>query len=345
MVPLFLFTCTYLGAGFRPDRFQVESLNVKLELAERSSIAKVSFVPSGEEIQELLDQSRLAEKDRAAGRRGPLLSKLFQLPGKFGLCPDSLNPDDTILAKLGRGSANGGIGPGGSIGDASILTFINDRNMPLGSSSNGPNAVLTNCSDGKYGSPDHPRINLFYESEEKVMQLLGDFMSLRRENEAELFKMYVSKLQEHDEGGKSAFKLDPTKPELLSEALRPHYTNTVRMLQKVAEAVGEHGSISDYGLEVNSYCQTWLRNGGGKGGTVGTAQFSVMSPHFQTRFFVASSEKLEAAKVTVAEKESYMALLQHFDHLMADSGYAGADGPAFVNLDGLHHALDSTHSR
>ena len=96
------------------------------------------------------------------GDRGPLLSKLYKLPGKFGLCPDSLNPDDTILVKLGQGAMAKNLGP---VDTAGVLTFINDRNMPLGSSSNGPNAVLANCTDGTYGTQEHPRMNLFYESE------------------------------------------------------------------------------------------------------------------------------------------------------------------------------------
>ncbi|CAE7871518.1 unnamed protein product [Symbiodinium sp. KB8] len=273
------------------------SLNTQLMQAELHNINRVSFVPSRTEIEELLDQSLQAEEQREEGNPGLLLSKLYKIKA---LCPESLNPDDTILAKLGRGSSRGGIGAGGSIGDPGMLTFLNDTKMPLGSSSNGPNAVLTNCTSGVYGTMERPRINLFYESEEKVQALLVDFMSLRTANEASLFKMYVAKLQEFTHGGKNAFKLDPAKEELLDQELQTDYANTVSMFTKVASALGESGSIEDYGLKVNSYCQTWLRNGAGGGGEVGNAQFSVMSPHFQTRFFVTSAKKLNAAKAAMA---------------------------------------------
>ncbi|CAE6937880.1 unnamed protein product [Symbiodinium sp. CCMP2592] len=261
------------------------------------------------------------------GHPGLLLSKLYKIKA---LCPESLNPDDTILAKLGRGSSRGGIGAGGYIGDPGMLTFLNDTKMPLGSSSNGPNAVLTNCTSGIYGT---------MEKREKTQALLVDFLSLRTANEVSLFKMYVAKLQEFTSGGKNAFKLDPAKEELLAQELQDDYAKTVSMFTKIASALGDSGSIEDYGLKVQSYCQTWLRNGGGKGGEVGNAQFSVMSPHFQTRFFVASATKLAAAKVTKAEKEAYLNILEHFDEVMETAGYSGADGPAFVNLDGLLERL------
>mmetsp|Transcript_27278 Transcript_27278/g.64075 ORF Transcript_27278/g.64075 Transcript_27278/m.64075 type:complete len:388 (+) Transcript_27278:56-1219(+) len=314
--------------------------NKQLEKAELNNINRVSFVPTRTEIEELVGQSIAAEAEREEGNPGLLLSKLYKIKA---LCPDSLNPDDTILAKLGRGSSRGGIGAGGNIGDPGMLTFLNDTKMPLGAASNGPNAVLTNCTSGIYGTKERPRINLFYENEEKVQALLVDFISLRTANEASLFKMYVAKLQEFTHGGKNAFKLDPAKDELLAEELQDDYAKTVSMFTKIASALGDHGSIEDYGLKVNSYCQTWLRNGGGKGGEVGNAQFSVMSPHFQTRFFVASAKKLAAAKVTKAEKEAYLNILQHFDEVMETAGYSGADGPAFVNLDGLLPRLSEGH--
>ncbi|CAE7243243.1 unnamed protein product [Symbiodinium natans] len=269
------------------------------------------------------------------GVRGPLLSKLYKLPGKFGLCPDSLQPDDTILAKLGRKAMEDQTGFWDSAG---VLTFINDRNMPLGSSSNGPNAVLARCADGTYGTVEHPRMNLFYESEEKVRLLLNGFMSFRAASEKDIFEMYVAKLQQHSLGGSSSFKLDPTKPALLNVTLQAHYVKTVNLLQKVLAAMdASGGSLAQYGLRINSYCQTWLRNGH----PVGDAQFSVMSPHFQTRVFVESAAKLTAAGVTIPEKESYIKMIKHFTQVMIESGYGGRDGQAFVNLDGLHEVLNA----
>ena len=73
---------------------------------------------------------------------------------------------------------------------------------------------------------------------------------------------------------------------------------------------------------------------------MGEAQFSVMSPHFQTRFFVASAAKLTGAGVTPEEKESYIVILKHFTEVMIQQGYGGSEGQAFVNLDGLQQVLN-----
>jgi len=153
---------------------------------ERKSIDSMSFLPSRDELNKLITQSTKA----AMAGRGLLLSKYHFLNPQFGLVPDSLNPNDTILAKLGRGD----IGPGGKIGDKTVLTIIDDRNMPLGGRSCGPNGVLTDCQNPPYG-PN--RINLFYESRHETERLLMDYLAMRDANIDEIFKMYVLKLQKH----------------------------------------------------------------------------------------------------------------------------------------------------
>lgn len=309
---------------------------------EAVSIAKISFVPSNDEVVELIAQAKKAEKtrnalalgtdiDKTPWRSVKLLSKLYFLPDKYGLCPDSLNPDDTILAKLGRGD----IGLGDGLGDGP-LRVINDRNMPLGSTSCGPNGVLVECNKEEYGLN---RMNLFYDSVEKTTALLNDYIQFRDDNLKDIFKMFVEYINKCIESG---FKLDPTKPnsELLAVELQNDYTN-VRDMFNLVLTQSKSKSLSDCGIGVVSFCQTWLRNGS----DVGDAQFSVMSPHFQTRFFVNSIDALKSFKVTDVQIASYENIIAHFDDIMSKEYGLDGGGPAFINLDGLYDNITHTNNQ
>jgi len=295
---------------------------------EKASISKISFVPTDEEVLALIAQANNAENvrkglatgstDNTPWRSVKLLSKLYNLPGKFGLCPDSLNPDKTILAELGRGDK----GPGG-LGTSS-LRVINDRNMPLGSTSCGPNGVLVECQ-GEYG-PN--RMNLFYGDLEKTTRLLNDYIKFRNDNLDAIFEMYVKKINASAE----TMKLDPSKEAQLDEKLQDDYRNVAAMFSRILDT---NLSLAQCGISVNSFCQTWLRNGS----KVGDAQFSVMSPHFQTRFFISDIDALKSCGVNDAQIASYKNIIAHFDEIISKDYGVGGGGPAFINLDGLQERL------
>ena len=149
----------------------------------------------------------------------------------------------------------------------------------------------------------------------------------------------------------------------MEESLRSDYVNMCCMFRKVLECIStnlnftssdsitigrlnqliENGTIKsksfpytftleECGIGCISFCQTWLRSGS----QVGDAQFSVMSPHFQTRFFISDEDKLKTiAGVTEMEIESYIRIIQHFDEIMGkDYGKSGG-GQAFINVDKL----------
>ena len=295
---------------------------------EKASISKISFVPTNDEVLALIAQAKNAENvrhglatgssDNTPWRSVKLLSKLYNLPGKFGLCPDSLDPNDTILAKLGRGD----IGPGG-LGTSS-LRVINDRNMPLGSTSCGPNGVLIDCQ-GEYG-PN--RMNLFYSDLDITTRLLNDYIKFRNDNLDAIFEMYVKKINASAE----TMKLDPSKEAQLDEKLQDDYRNVAAMFSNI---LASNLSLAKCGISVNSFCQTWLRNGS----KVGDAQFSVMSPHFQTRFFISNIDALKSCDVNDAQIASYKNIIAHFDEIMSKDYGVGGGGPAFINLDGLQERL------
>ncbi|MBN21305.1 MAG: hypothetical protein CL678_08470 [Bdellovibrionaceae bacterium] len=297
---------------------------------DKVSIESMSFCPTAEQIARLIAQSIIAEEYRDFLQKGnwwrkkeqpnpkayaKLLSKLVQLPGEFGLCPDSLNPNDTILAKLGRGEKSGGIGPGG-LGDR-CLKIINDRNMPLGSTSCGPNGVVTQ-SEG--------RMNLFHQNQETTRSLLEDYISFRDKNLNAIFEMFVKKIESSAE----TMKLDPEKEATLEGKLQPDYRNVKDMFNLVLQNRGNK-NLSDCGIGCVSFCQTWLRNNF----DVGDAQFSVMSPHFQTRFYVSDDANLKSCGVTPDQIASYVTIINNFNKIMSQDYGIGGGGQAFVNLDDL----------
>ena len=87
--------------------------------------------------------------------------------------------------------------------------------------------------------------------------------------------------------------------------------------------------ISECGIGCVSYCQTWLRNNG----VVGEAQFSVMSPHFQTRFYVEDDNKVLSSGVSQQELTSYIKLVEEFNKCMDKPYGLGGGGQAFASLD------------
>jgi hypothetical protein len=137
-------------------------------------------------------------------------------------------------------------------------------------------------------------------------------------------------------------------------------------------AAGEFESLEHVGLRIISFCQTyasgeatclpynmhvlvnwsatacrlrrWVRNGQ----SVGPAQFSVMSPHFQNKVYVHSEQKLRAAitpRVHGGEKEvtemleGYGVLLRHSREMMQEDYGVMGGGQAFVHLDDLAVSL------
>jgi len=309
---------------------------------DRVSIESMSFCPTKSQVSALIAKANEAEAvrrqlkgegnqdwraDKTGAKGQKLLSKLYFLPGKFGLCPDSLEPDDTILAKLGRGD----IGPGGLPGDGA-LRVINDRNMPFGSTSCGPNGVLATTNG---------RMNLFYSDMGSTKKLLDQYISFRDENLHEIFGMYVTKIQTMA-GEDNAMKLNPEKPETLSVDLHDDYRNVAAMFGKINEALSSGMSLSQCGISCNSFCQTWCLKQRGNV-LVGEAQFSVMSPHFQTRFYVGDDANVKQIIGANSDEllKSYIKIIEHFDSIMAPDYGNGGGGAAFVNLDKLHDQFNS----
>ena len=89
--------------GYRGYRYYQIIMPITVSEIESQSINNISFVPNPEEIADLYNASVRALNDIDTNTRSPMLSKLYHLPGKIGLCPDDLDPNHTVLAGKGAG--------------------------------------------------------------------------------------------------------------------------------------------------------------------------------------------------------------------------------------------------
>ena len=323
---------------------------------DEESIESMSFCPSTSQVGKLIDMANKAEEVRMGlngidGWRTDTTGihnqkKISKLYGSPNLCPDSLNPNDTILAKFGRGKEKGGMGPGG-LGDGN-LRVINDLKMPFGADSCGPNGVLTNITNN--------RMNLFYNNKVSTEGLLNEYILFRDNNLYEIFEMFVKKITDMATSTKDIEKnmiFHETETEKDLGDLVSHYKNVKEMFQQVLKKCETDNKKSKEGLEgcgigCVSFCQTWCLKERGEGDDKtkkGEAQFSVMSPHFQTRFHVINDTLLlGVGDVKQEHIDSYIKIIEHFDKIMSKNYGEGGGGPAFVHLDDLKAQFDKDTS-
>lgn len=284
------------------------------------SIRKISFVPNSDEINELIEKSFEAKNDLNNKKRSPLLSKLHFLDSSLNLLPETMNPDDTVLVNLAK--KNGYIH---NLEDDKF-NVISDKNMTFGGGSCGPNGVLINCHDS-FGKN---RINLFGESRKSTREFVDAFLLFRNTFIKDFFNLFVEHLNK-DVFIKD-FKTDPTKNNVLDDFMQSHYINTVSLFNKVKKCIDENSvDIEDCGINVVSFCQSWIRNTH----AVDNAQFSVCSPHFQTRFYIDDDESLKDCGVSNEEIKSYCIMIEYFDKLMENDYGVSGGGQAFINIDEL----------
>jgi len=256
-----------------------------LEEVELNSIDKLTFVPSWQ-VRQLIYTQSIEANDKPS-----LCSKLPPPKNEDGEIDqkkyrDRLNPTNSILVKIATRQV-----PFGTVllrEDPFAVTA--DRYPALSNGSNGPNGVLISFGDG-----DGRRTNLFDTNDAKTKELLVAYLAFRDANKQLLFKKTVGQMETIESN--------------------PHYTAATALLK----SIGDRKDFDDI-IGVNSFCQSWATEEGVSG-----PQFSVESPHFQTRFFIkhlpvgTDPEQIEAYKQVIIEHDKHM------------TAYEGK----FVNLDGL----------
>ena len=275
------------------------------------SIRSISFCPNVKEVMDLIEQSILANKDLSSKTRSSLLSKCFKVPATAGLLPESVDPEDTILCTLGKKF--------GKIKDVTkMLTILDDRNMPFIGGSNGPNGILLDCQSMTYG---FNRVNLFHITPYTSWILLKDYMGFRDRSINQIFNAFCSKL---------CSKYDTTK---FSEEMNKDYELVGSMFTLVKDYIRiKDETLESCGVGCVSFCQTWMR----KGEKPGDAQFSVMSPHFQNRFYITHREKLiQKCGITEEMEEAYIRVIKYFTESMKEYGTIEGGLQSFINCDEL----------
>ena len=299
---------------------------------EIHSINELSFVPTPGEIQKLNNIAGVANTAILNKERTTLLSRIAELEFSKdkNLCPESLNPNDTKIVTDGKKK--------GTIFDSEEkhMTVLNDLMMTY-ENSWGPNGVLLECQDAKlYGTN---RINLFYSDENLVKKLLSDYLRFRNDNIVKIFSQYVNNMVDRQ----STYQLNSqdSAKGYLADKLRPKYDLVCEMLQHVLFRT-KFVPLADLGIGVVSFCQTWMSKPDGKANY--KTQFSVMSPHFQTRFHVVNDEKLKRVPgVRPSHLQAYSDMVAHC-HNNQIKNYK----KAYVNLDELAeqwHLADGPRKR
>ena len=211
--------------------------------ADEENIKAISFIPTQTQVDQLIEQSKIAEQDRQAVADGnaevvdkPLLTKM---PACF---PKSCNPDDTILCRLGTGR----IAPSAPYvpknqADRPSIVVIGNTTMSLGSTSNGPNCVLTDCQN-KYGENV---INLFHTDLNSTKKLLNDVIRMTNDYKNEIFDLLVDMLINHQTID-YAIKTTDHLGEKLNKEYIIHYDNVVEMMKLIKE----NGGPNKYGFEL-----------------------------------------------------------------------------------------------
>jgi hypothetical protein len=267
--------------------------------AEIDSIAAISCVPS-EGTRKAIYATATAAKTNPA-----LCSKLKPPASEDG----RVDPSKSVLVKIATGQplpwARDGM-PKPEIHN-NTFAILKDAFPPLLPSvhrtgalkgSNGPNGVLT-----KFG--DDQRINLFDTDDAKTKDLLDAYLSFRDAHKEAIFNLTLAQMV--------AAKDAPAK-----------YQKTVQILKRIQALSAEE---FDATIGVVSFCQTWATSEGVSG-----PQFSVESPHFQTRFFIKS---LDYITLSESDAEAYVETVKAHDARMAELDYTGK----FVHLDGLQQEL------
>ena len=164
------------------------------------------------------------------------------------------------------------------------------------------------------------RINLFHQNRNSTFRLLSDYLSYRKAFIHDILILFTNKMKQH-----------------AKETNNEDYKRVSDMFTFIADNVYKGVlTLKDFGIGVVSFCRTWMRDGNERG----SAGFSIMSPHFQTRFYVKDLSKLKKY-IKNEFIDSYVTVVREFTvNLQENYGmYEKGTCAAFINLDKLYNKL------
>lgn len=309
--------------GVTPDK------KSRIYALEQSTINELTFVPDANMRQQLYAQAELALTDR-------ILCSKFKLEANAG------EPYDSTLVKVATGRRYGKpeTDPNSewfgkpkepaepppailSPGPNPKFCVLMDQTPPYLSTiergcSNGPNGMVVTFDHYNVGPT---RTNLFQKNDDMVFSLLNDYMRFREPNKKAMFDAMVEQMVTYVQ--KSHTEQADVPPEKFIPWVQDQeYITVIGLLQRVS-AMGEDEFNAT--MNVVSYCQTWATRDKGITGP----QFSIGSPHFQTRFYFKRIP--DSLMMTDREADAYITTIERYIGKMKALGYGGA----FVDLDTL----------
>ena len=263
----------------------------------------LSFKPNINFIKQLCEQSNIAVNDLNLKKiNSLLLSKLAEKPFALNAGMVAYHPAETLF----------GMKPDEELQyqkkiKKGFFAIVRDRDSPLINTSNGPNIVFI---------PVNNIINFFNNSLEETKDLINQLIEYRNENSENIWNIYIDHIIESED------KFKKEAPNLF----------------KMYEIISSNNiSMEECGFGIVSFCQTWLRK---DSDCVGVANFSIMTPHSQQKFYIKDLNKflnfINYYKIDYKCIMSYYRINCLFKFKMNNLNYNGA----FVNLDEVHKELN-----
>lgn len=185
-----------------------------------------------------------------------------------------------------------------------IFAILEDLNCPLINNSCGPNIIFV---------PRNEIINFFNNNIYCTQTLINELILYRNENYENIWNTYIQHIIK-------------SKDEI--EKISPYFYEFFKIIHD------NNVSMEESGFGIVSFCQTWMK----KNENIGNANFSIMSPHSQQKFYVKNVSKFtKFIKLYNIRKEhlrEYFRINCLFKNKMKD--YYGA----FVNLNEVYEELN-----
>jgi len=309
---------------------------------DMKSIQTISFVPNHKRRLEIYKYSILSHKNSS------LCSKKKSFQQHHDVQQVEVDPSQSVLVNLAMQLDNTNTSDKVRMQCDTLITthtviknsqfaMLPDRLAPLllpshyddnddygmmtnnsGASSNGPNGVLIKFHTDYCGTLQNKRINLFDTNDKKTFELLDAYLIFRNGHKKQIFDMTVKQMTDTA----TSMNIQQGKD----------YHHAANFLSKIGRSKHFNSIVG-----ICSFCQTWATST-----TIGPPQFSIESPHFQTRFYIQNDQYWNDVFVNDENRatyiDSYIKVVQAHDKKMQELSYGGTD-KKFVHLDELYKLL------
>ena len=281
----------------------------ELEIIRRISIETTKVI---ENISRILVKAGEAEIELKKARKTGGSTKLLSKSGTNDWDKSKFYPEKQKIVEMALTDAKAK-----GKGENHIFYPKASRRVPMLDDNMGPTGWL--LKHEKYGGD--LRINLFNKNN-SIIVLAKDYIYYRNRNISLFFEIYVEALK-----GKSK------KRGKLSESIIEVFVLINKIIKK---GNLDKDGLNDIGIGVLSFCQTWAKQNENGSMEFQSPQFSIMSPHFQTRFYINNLDLLKKTLGGEFPETEYKRVLDNFMSVMVN--YNGS----FVNIDELIQSLPSS---